>query len=154
MTTAEKAPLPKPILKMISTKGYRNLHRMLFRLSKGRIAGRINGMETILLTTTGRKSGMPRTVPLLFLEDGASMVIVASNSGGRTHPDWWFNIQSTPLVTVTTRRGDASMTARPATPEESTRMWPRLAATNVMYEYYPKVTEREIPLVYLDPISR
>lgn len=151
MTTEVKAPLPRPIMRLIGTKFYRNTHRAVFRLSGGRVAGRINSMPTILLTTTGRRTGEPRTVPLLYLEDEGALVIVASNSGEQSHPDWWFNIQSDPRVVVTLRDGERPMIARPATEDESRRMWPLLSSTNPVYAYYPQVVDRQIPLVYLEP---
>lgn len=151
MTADIRPPLPRPIMRLINTKLYRNAHRRVFRLTRGRWGGRINGMETLLLTTVGRRTGREHAVPLLCLRDGAALVVVASNGGSGSHPSWWHNIQVHPRVKVTTRAGMWPMQARPATASEQRRMWPRLTTINELYAYYPKTTERDIPLVYLEP---
>lgn len=151
MTADTRPPLPRPILRLINTRAYRNAHRRLFRWSGGRLGARINRMDTLLLTTTGRKSGREHTVPLLCLPDGDALVVVASNGGSESHPSWWYNLRAHPEVSVTTRSHARPMWGRAASPEEEARMWPRLAETNDLYGYYPHVTERAIPLVYLEP---
>src|SRR5688572_25977969 len=70
------------------------LHTALYRSSNGVIGGRIAGSPVLLLTTTGRRSGKPRTVPLLYLMDGGDVVLVASNGGAVRHPTWWLNLQA------------------------------------------------------------
>src|SRR5947208_3108116 len=77
-------------------------------------------------TTTGRHSGMARTVPLFYLEDGERVVLVASKRGMSTNPDWYLNIQANPRVTVDLEGDAQAMLARTATPEEKAGYWPRL----------------------------
>lgn len=151
LTDDPRPPLPPPIMRLINSRFYRNAHRWLFRWSGGRLGAHINRMDTLLLTTTGRKSGREHTVPLLCLPDGDALVVVASNGGSGSHPSWWYNLQAHPEVSVTTRDGIRPMGGRSATAAEEARMWPRLTDTNEMYGYYPHVTERTIPLVYLEP---
>ncbi|MFP3915982.1 MAG: nitroreductase/quinone reductase family protein [Actinomycetota bacterium] len=151
MTAHTRPPLPRPVMRLINTRLYRNVHRWLFSRSGGRLGARINRMDTLLLTTTGRRSGRAHTVPLLSLPDGDALVVVASNGGSGSHPSWWHNLSAHPEVSVTTRDGTRPMRGRPASPEERARMWPRLAETNELYGYYPRVTQRAIPLVYLEP---
>lgn len=150
MTVDTRPPLPRPIMRFINSRFYRNAHRGLFRWSGGRLGARVNRMETLLLTTTGRKSGREHTVPLLCLPDGEALVVVASNGGSGSHPSWWYNLQAHPEVSVTIRGGVRRMKGRSATAEEQARMWPRLTETNELYGYYPHVTQRTIPLVYLE----
>src|SRR5437764_7586549 len=71
------------------------VHSVLYRSSNGVIGGRIAGSPVLLLTTTGRRSGKQRTVPLLYLMDGANVVLVASNGGAVRDPTWWLNLQTT-----------------------------------------------------------
>src|SRR5512138_3570050 len=71
------------------------LHSILYRSSDGVIGGRIADSPVLLLTTTGRRSGKQRTVPLLYLMDGPNVVLVASNGGAVRHPTWWLNLQTT-----------------------------------------------------------
>src|SRR5579864_9056505 len=72
----------------------------LYRTSSGRIGGRMNGGEVLLLTAMGRTSGKPRTVPLIYIMDGSSYVITASAAGADRHPGWFFNVRSNPHVTI------------------------------------------------------
>lgn len=153
MTADIHPPLPRPVMRLINSRAYRTAHRWLFRWSGGRLGARINSMETLLLTTRGRKSGRQHTVPLLCLPDGDALVVVASNGGAGSHPSWWHNLQAHPEVAVETRAGIQQMKARPATAPEQARMWPHLTETNELYAYYPHVTERTIPLVYLEPLE-
>ena len=107
----------------------------------------------MLLTTIGRKSGMPRTVPVLYLRDGEDVVVVASGVGGARQPVWYLNVQANPDVEIEMGRSRRRMTARRATAEERAALWPRLIEMYRGYESYRSRTEREIPLVILSPAS-
>jgi len=127
------------------------IHRLLYRASGGRLGGRIVGLPVLLLTTTGRRSGSRRTVPLAYLEDGGRLVLVASCGGSPRHPAWFLNLEASPDVEVRIGAGRKPMRARRATPEERARLWPQVVAAYHGYERYQQRTDREIPLVILSP---
>src|SRR5262245_52150920 len=79
------------------------LHRALYRWSGGRIGGRIGKLPVLLLTTTGRRSGAPRTVALAYLADGGRFVVIGSNAGEDRDPSWWVNLRANPRATVQVR---------------------------------------------------
>jgi deazaflavin-dependent oxidoreductase (nitroreductase family) len=103
----------------------------------------------LLLTTTGRKSGRERTIPLLYLQDGEELVVVASNGGAPRHPAWWLNLEANPRATVEVGDRKLRVRAEQASPEEKERLWPKLVAMYSSYEDYQKRTEREIPVIIL-----
>jgi deazaflavin-dependent oxidoreductase (nitroreductase family) len=130
-------------------------HRILLGVSGGRVGWEAMGMPVLELTTIGRRSGEPRSVMLTSpLRDGESMVIVASRGGDDRHPAWFHNLSAEPKVEVAVKGGPKqTMIARVATPEERARLWPQVVEKFTNYAGYQKRTEREIPLVLLDPIS-
>jgi deazaflavin-dependent oxidoreductase (nitroreductase family) len=126
------------------------VHRTVLAISGGRVARRIAGMPVLLLTTTGRKTGKARTVPLTYIEDGDAIVLVASYGGRPHNPDWFENLVAKPEVAVVVGGERRTMTARRATPEERARLWPKVVATYDGYAKYQTKTNREIPLAILD----
>ena len=104
----------------------------------------------LLLTTTGRKSGKSRTNPLLYLEDGDDLVVVASKGGAPEHPAWFLNLEAKPDVEVQVKREKRPVQARRATPEERERYWPKLTEMWEQYDSYQQKTSREIPVVILE----
>jgi deazaflavin-dependent oxidoreductase (nitroreductase family) len=130
-------------------------HRVALKLTGDRIGKNLLGMPSLELTTIGRKSGQPRscmlTAPLI---EGDTIVVVASRGGDDTHPAWLLNLRDNPSVEVALV-GEAKrpMHARVATAEERARMWPIIAAKHKNYAGYQKRTDREIPLVLLEPVS-
>ena len=127
-------------------------HRAVFRMSNGRIANRGYGMPVLELVTTGRKSGKRRTTMLTSpVQDGAKVVLVASYGGDDRHPTWFLNLRDDPKVEITMNGRTRPMTARVATPEEKAELWPRVVAAHKGYAQYQTRTEREIPLVILEP---
>lgn len=109
------------------------------------------GLPVCLLTTTGRKSGQPRTTPLLFLEDGDNVVLVASQGGLPKHPLWYLNLKADPRVTVQIKRKVRYMSARTATDDERSELWPRLTAMYPDFDNYQAWTDRTIPVVICLP---
>ena len=133
-------------------KGMNAFHRGLLKLSGGRLGWVGANMPVIELTTTGRKSGQPRSVMLTSpLQEGDTIVVVASRGGDDTHPAWFLNLRDNPDVEVKTKDGTRRMRARVASPEERARMWPLVTADHKNYAGYQTKTEREIPLVLLEP---
>jgi deazaflavin-dependent oxidoreductase (nitroreductase family) len=127
-------------------------HKAVFRASNGRLANRGNGMPVLQLTTTGRKSGKRRTTMLTSpVQDGDRMVLVASNGGDDRHTSWFLNLRDDPKVEVTMDGRTRPMRARVASPEEKAELWPRVVAAHGGYARYQTRTDRDIPLVILEP---
>ena len=109
------------------------------------------GVPVLLLTTTGRKSGQPRTAPLLFIEDGDNVIVVASQGGLPKDPLWYRNLQANPECEVQIKRRKMNMRAHTANPAERERLWPKLVAHYPDFASYQSWTDREIPVVILEP---
>ena len=129
------------------------MHRVLLKLTGNRIGASFAGMPSLELTTIGRKSGQPRTVMLTSpLREGDAYVIVASRGGDDHHPAWFLNLRDNPAVEVqVVGKPKQQMRARVATADERARMWPLIAGRYRNYAGYQKRTDREIPLVLLEP---
>jgi F420H(2)-dependent quinone reductase len=127
------------------------LHVRIFRLSGGRVGCHIGKAPVLLLTHEGRRSGKVRTNPLLYLADGDRLIVVASYGGAPRHPSWYHNLVANPSVEVQIRKTRRPMTARTATPEERAAYWPQVVALYGGYDSYQRKTDREIPLVVLEP---
>lgn len=109
------------------------------------------GVPVLLLTTIGRKSGQPRTTPLLFIEDGGDVIVVASQGGLPKDPLWYKNLVANPECEVQIKRRKMKMRARTASPEERERLWPRLVALYPDFASYATWTDRVIPVVICEP---
>ncbi len=129
------------------------VHRALYRLSGGRLGGRIRRSPVLLLTTIGRKSGEERTVPLMYLADGDDLVVVGSFGGAARHPAWWLNLQADPAATVRLGSRTLRVRAEAAAGAERARLWAGLVAMYPDYADYQRATTRAIPVVVLQPAS-
>ena len=129
------------------------VHIMLYRSSNGVIGGRIANSPVLLLTTTGRRSGKQRTVPLLYLMDGPNVVLVASNGGTVRHPIWWLNLQTTSEAWIQIKGIRRRVNSEQASAAEKQRLWPRLTAMYPGYKRYQESTDRDIPVVILRSIE-
>lgn len=131
------------------------VHRGLMKITGGRIGWTGSGMPVLELITTGRKSGEPRAVMLTSpLQQGDTLVVVASRGGDDTHPAWFLNLRDNPNVQVAVKgAGKRPYHARIASPEERAELWPKVTADHKNYAGYQTKTEREIPLVLLEPVS-
>ncbi len=129
------------------------VHIKLYRLTRGLIGHRAAGLASLLLTTTGRRSGSRRTVALTYVPDGTDYVVVASNGGADRPPAWWLNLQATPEATVEVGPDVVPIVARTADPDERQRLWSKLTAANPFYTRYEELTARAIPVVILRPRS-
>ena len=132
---------------------FNRIHIFLYRLTAGRLGGRIQGLRVLLLSTTGRRSGKERTVPLGFFEDGGAWVITASNAGFDVHPGWFFNLRSDSRVRVEVAGKVSPAHAQIVDGEERARLWNRLISQSPGYARYEKSTRRVIPLVALHPVA-
>lgn len=134
-------------------KGVNLLHRSLYDLTGGRIGGSVASMTTLKLTTTGRKSGQPRTVMLTTpVRRGDEIVLVASYGGDDAHPAWYLNLQTDPAVTLHLEGREIRATARTATAEERDELWPQITSAYSGYAGYQRKTDRPIPVVICTPI--
>jgi deazaflavin-dependent oxidoreductase (nitroreductase family) len=127
-------------------------HALIYRASHGLVGHRIPGLPPMLLLDhVGAKSGVKRTSPLLYIRDGANVVIVASKGGFPRHPAWFHNLRANPDTTVQIGRERRAVRARVAEPAERERLWPKAVAAYHDYARYQERTGREIPLVILEP---
>lgn len=110
------------------------------------------GTTALLLTTIGRKSGEPRTMPLIYQADGDNYVVVASKGGWEHHPLWYQNLQANPEVEVQVWGDRFKARARTAEGEERERLWKVMAAAWPQYDDYQKKTDRQIPVVVLERV--
>jgi len=130
------------------------LHRTLFSLTGGRVgtAPPRGGVGTLFLLSRGRKSGKLRRNGLYYVEDPPNLAVVASNAGENADPQWWKNLQATPDADVELGTHRLPIRARPATAEETERLWPRFDAGHKEYaEYRARAYRRTIPVVILEP---
>jgi deazaflavin-dependent oxidoreductase (nitroreductase family) len=129
-----------------------DIHRAVFRVSNGRLANRGYGMPVLELTTTGRKTGKRRSTMLTSpVQDGDQVVLVASYGGDDRHPTWFLNLRDDPKVEITMDGRTRPMRARVASTEEKAALWPRVVSAHKGYAQYQERTDRDIPLVILEP---
>lgn len=126
------------------------VHPRLYRWSGGRIGGSLMGLPVLLLTTTGRKSGQPRTTALMYLPRGTDFVVIASVLGEPHHPNWWRNLEANPEATVLVGRTRHAVRAREAVGDERETLWRLVVAKVADYEEYQARTTRRIPVVVLE----
>ena len=124
----------------------------LYRLTNGRFGGRVQGLQVLLLTTVGRKTGKKRTTPLGYFIDNGSYIIIASNAGFDTNPAWFHNLRSNPRVMIEVRDQQMEAEAEVAESKKRNTLWGRLIPLAPGYANYAKKTSREIPMVVLHPI--
>jgi deazaflavin-dependent oxidoreductase (nitroreductase family) len=127
-------------------------HVERYRATDGEEGHDWQGTVTLLLTTTGRKSGEPRTMPLIYQPDGDDYVVVASKGGWEHHPAWYLNLEENADVEVQVKGDRFKARARTAVGEERERLWKLMAATWPQYDDYQKKTDREIPVVVLERV--
>ena len=135
------------------TELFWKVHRFLFRVSGGRIGGRVIGMPVLMLTTKGRKTGEPRSNVLTYVPKGRASVVFASNAGEPRHPAWWLNLVADPHATVQRGREVIRVVAREAEGDERAALWSEAVHINAGYAEYEKRTTRRIPVVVLDPVD-
>jgi len=127
------------------------IHRLCYQLTGGAIGGGSAGMPILLLTTTGRKTGRPRTTPLLYVTDGENIVVVASNGGRPRHPQWWLNLEKNPEAEVQVRNEKRRVKAEEATGAGRGRLWRLVVGMYPGYAEFQRAITRKIPVVVLRP---
>ncbi|MEQ3553114.1 nitroreductase/quinone reductase family protein [Pseudonocardia nematodicida] len=128
-------------------------HRLVIAVTRGKVGYSAGDMPVVELTTTGRRTGQPRTVLLTApIHGDGRYVVVASRGGDDKHPAWFLNLRANPDVEVAVRGGPRTpMRARIAEPDDRAELWPKIAGKYRNYAGYQRSTEREIPLVHLEP---
>jgi F420H(2)-dependent quinone reductase len=129
------------------------MHTGVYRLTGGRLGGKLGRVPILLLTTTGRKSGQPRTQPLSYTRAGEGYAVIASKGGAAVHPLWYLNLQAEHLAEVTVGSETRTVRAREAEGEERERLWRSLADLFPGYDKYAQKTSRRIPVVVLEPVK-
>ncbi len=120
-----------------------------FRANEGRVGGQFEGAPVLLLTTTGAKSGLPRTSPMMYLPDGERLVVFASKAGAPTNPDWYHNLVANPIVTVEVGTEKYEATATATAGGERDELYARQAELYPGFAEYEAKTTRVIPVVAL-----
>src|SRR5262245_16671674 len=125
-----------------------------FRATGGKAAGRFTGRPLLMLTTTGARSGQPRTVPLLYSHDGDRVVVIASKGGEPSNPDWYHNLVANPTVTVELPGETYRARATVAQGAERRRLFDQQAAQMPFFAEYERTTAREIPVVVFERLDQ
>ena len=129
------------------------VNKKLFRLTKGRVGGRMPGTKApiLILHHVGAKSGQARSLPLIFARDGDDIAVVASKGGVDKHPAWFHNLKANPETTIQVGSRKIPVRAKVATAAQRKRLWPKVVDIWSDYAEYQKRTDRKIPLVILEP---
>ena len=130
-----------------------SIYIFLYRLTNGAIGGRMAGLDVLLLTTKGRKTGQPRTSPLGYFKQDGNFVVIASNGGADQNPAWFYNLKSNPQVTVQIGKEQLKAKAEVVDAQKRTQMWADLVKMAPTYGRYEQSTKRQIPLVILQPVQ-
>ena len=130
--------------------GWQQAHARRYIETGGQDGHTWEGVTTLLLTTTGRRSGEPRTTPLIYGRAGDRYLVVGSRGGAPKHPDWYENLVAKPEVQVQVMADRFKARARPATAAEKPALWKTMIAIWPPYEEYQKRTAREIPVVIIE----
>lgn len=157
-------PRPKGLDKPVATKIIKRMstaNTWIYRKTGGRLgktwrvgSALRHGVPICLVTTTGSKSGQPRTVPLVYMRDGHDVVLVASQGGLPANPMWYGNLVKNPKVEIQVGRRKQAMSARTADAGERAALWPRLVDMYADFASYQSWTDREIPVVICEPTSK
>ena len=125
------------------------IHTALYKATRGAIGARADGLDILLLTTRGRRSGRLRTTPLPFFRSGGDLVLVASFGGGPRDPAWLANLRAEPKVRIQVRGREGEVESRIAMGDERDALWKRITGAQPRYLDYQQRTQRQIPLVVL-----
>ena len=128
-------------------------HIACYRATGGVIGHRAGSLFHLLLTTTGRRSGKPRTTPLTYIQVDGVLALIASNFGSRTYPQWYLNLAAHPEATEQIKRRRWRVRARPTTTEERERIWSAALKVWPAWAGYAARAQREIPIVALEPLA-
>jgi F420H(2)-dependent quinone reductase len=128
-----------------------SVNTALYRASKGRLGGKVRGMPILLLTVKGRKTGTPRTTPVVYFMDGDDYIVSGSAGGAPAEPNWFRNLRATDTATVEVGDGRFVVSVAVASDEEHAELWPKLVAHGPFFNGYQAKITRQIPLARLTP---
>ena len=127
-------------------------HARLYRLTGGRFGRRwFAGAPVMVLQTVGRRSGERRSTPVLYLRDGAALVVMAANAGSTRTPAWWLNLQAAGYGVAVLGRDHLPVRPRELAGTERERLWRAFVEMYPQAAHYPRFTDRELPLIALEP---
>jgi len=138
----------------LGAKGLRMVGKLnvpLYRLTRGRVGGRVGKGPVLLLTTTGRKSGQQRTAPVLYLADGDSYVVINTNAGNEKTPAWSLNLRAEPEAEVEVKGKRVKVRSRLAEGDERTDLWRRHMEQYSGWDFYESQLDREVGVFVLEP---
>ena len=141
--TTQRGSEPRP-------EGWQQEHARRYIETNGEDGHMWNGVPTLLLTTTGRRSGERKTTPLIYGRDGERYLVVASRGGAPKHPQWYLNLAANPRVEIQVGADKFTAQAKAASGEEKGRLWKTMTAIWPAYDEYQGRTERQIPLVVIE----
>lgn len=127
-------------------------HRWMYLTTRGWIGGWLPGMRFLLLGHVGRRSGTAYLTPILYVADGDRFILAGSNAGQDRPPAWWLNLQARPDATVQAGRRRFAVKATTARDAEAERLWALLLGSNRWFDSYREATDREIPIIVLEPV--
>jgi F420H(2)-dependent quinone reductase len=138
----------------LGARGLRAAGRLnvpIYRATRGRVLGKVGRAPVLLLTTTGRRSGQPRTAPVVYLRDRARFVVIGSNAGNANPPAWALNLRAHPDAEVEAYGERVAVRARVAEGEERAELWRRMTEQYAGFDAYRVRTTREIAVFVLEP---
>ncbi|HEY6729488.1 MAG TPA: nitroreductase family deazaflavin-dependent oxidoreductase [Solirubrobacterales bacterium] len=138
----------------LGARGLRTVGKLnapIYRLTRGRVGGKLGKAPILLLTTTGRKSGQPRTAPVLYLADGDRFVVINTNAGNEKTPAWSLNLRANPEAEVEVGPKRVKVRARLAAGEERADLWRRHSEQYAGWDYYESKLDREVGVFVLEP---
>ncbi|MCE7858629.1 MAG: nitroreductase family deazaflavin-dependent oxidoreductase [Chloroflexi bacterium CFX2] len=141
--------IQKPFLRIFTF-----FHILLYRLTRGKLGGRMNGLPVLLLRTVGRKTGKQRVTPLGYFVHEGNYVITGSNAGMNSHPGWYYNLTANPQASIQVNGDQCSVVTEVAGQDQRDRLWDTLARIAPAYKNYPQKLTRDIPMVLLRVHSR
>jgi deazaflavin-dependent oxidoreductase (nitroreductase family) len=134
-----------------SPRGWVARHVRSYLDSDGRHGHRWSGVDTLLITTRGRRTGKLRRTALIYGRDGDRYLVVASNGGSAAHPEWYLNLEADPIVEIQVGAERLAGQARAATTQEKASLWPQMTSIWPDYVRYQAGTSRDIPVVIIEP---
>jgi deazaflavin-dependent oxidoreductase (nitroreductase family) len=151
LSTKVRAPKPGTFAWKVNT-AITGIHVRLFQVTGGRVGGTLDGAPLLVLHHTGAKTGARRQSPVIHMRNGHDLVVVASLLGSPKNPAWYHNLRAHPDdVEVDVRGGRRRVRARQATRDEAAELWPRLVQTYPPFATYTTRTDREFPVMILEP---
>jgi deazaflavin-dependent oxidoreductase (nitroreductase family) len=142
-------PHRRPSIGVILQRFFMQLHIFFYQRTNGVLGGKLAGRSMLLLTTTGRISGQKRVTPIFYFADEDRFILIGSNGGAQTHPQWWRNLQALPQAEIQVGPRLLAVTASEATGEERERLWSKITTKYANFIAYQRQTSREIPVVVL-----